>query len=197
MWRRADGTTTAVRDQYSWQAVNSVLRDRGSSAAAQFTAFSVGNRRPNATYDESAALHYPASPLWARATLSGSQRTATRALQLDHLASATARFTPSGLPATTWKLRLRFDLAPTARGSRAVVVVTSTNGTVRRLPVALDRAGNGTRVVSFTTRSVRHVEATIVNAGARFRCFEGTRFSCQGTPLDDDLRQQVAVTAFR
>lgn len=197
MWRRADGTTTAARDQYSWQAVNSVLKARGSSAAAQFAAFSVGNRRPNATYDEGAALNYPAAPLWAQARLTGSRRSATGAIRLNHLTSATARFTPSGLSATTWKLRLRFDMAPTGRGSRAIVVVTGTNGRVKSIPVRLNGSGDGSRAVAFSTRSVRHVEVTLVNAGARFRCFEGTRFSCQGTPLDDRLTQRVTATAFR
>ena len=76
-------------------------------------------------------------------------------------------------------------------------MVTAKNGRVRRVPVSLNGQGDATRVVAFSTRSVRNVEVTLVNAGGRFNCFRGTRFSCQGVPLDDNLRQRLTGAAFR
>ena len=69
MLRRADGTTTARNDYFSWQAIDAVLRKRRSSAAAQFTAFSAANRRPGATYSEGRGQRYPTAPLWGRAAI--------------------------------------------------------------------------------------------------------------------------------
>ncbi len=197
MLRRADGTRGASNDLYSWQAVNAVLRQRRSSAAAEFASFSAANRHSRTAYSEGTALRYPVAPLWASAAITADRPGVRGAVILDHLSSATARLVPRRLSASSWKLRLRLDLAPAARGSRAVVMVTAANGRVRRVPVSLNRRGDATRVVAFSSRSVRNVEVTLVNAGARFDCFRGSRFSCQGTPLDDDLRQRITGVAFR
>ncbi len=195
--RRADGTRGASNDYYSWQAISAVLRARRSSAQAEFATFSANNRRARATYDEGNALNYPSAPLWASAAISPSRNAVTGAVVLDHLSSATARLVPRNTTAANWKLRIRLDLTPTARGSRAVIMVTARTGRVRRIGVTLNGQGNATRVVAFSTQSVRAVEVTLVNAGGRFRCWEGTRFSCQGVPLDENQRQKLTAVAFR
>jgi hypothetical protein len=41
--------------------------------------------------------------------------------------------------------------------------------------------------VGFDPGSVKRVMLVLVNAGARFSCWKRTGFSCQGTPLDDNL----------
>jgi hypothetical protein len=195
--RRADGTRGARNDYHSWQAISAVLRARGSSSQAEFATFSANNRRSRTTYREGAALRYPVAPLWASATITRTRNAVTGSVVLDHLSSATARLVPGRLTASNWKLRIGLDLTPTSRGSRAVIMVTAKNGRVRRIGVTLNGQGNATRTVAFSSGSVRAVEVTLVNAGGRFRCWEGTRFSCQGVPLDENQRQKLTAVAFR
>ena len=97
MLRRADGTGAPRNDFYSWQAVNAVLRGRGSSAAAEFASFAAANRRPRATYSEGTALSYPAAPLAGSVQLTASRPNTAGQVVLDHLSSATVRLVPRGL----------------------------------------------------------------------------------------------------
>lgn len=185
MWVKADGAAGAP-DQYSLEAISSVLRSRGTTLAQSFGKFSAANRRPS-SYDEGRANRYPKAPLAGRARLSPGQPT-SRAFtrRLDHLTSATYQFTPSPrLRRPSWRLRLVLDLAPKARGSVAVVTINQKAGPTRVLSVPLNGRGNALETVPFSTNQVRSVEVTVANAGDRFRCYRGTAFSCQGAPLDD------------
>ncbi len=47
-------------------------------------------------------------------------------------------------------------------------------------------------------RDVKAVEVTLANAGIHYRgCYQGTAWSCQGRPQDDDLPLKVRATAVR
>ena len=97
-----------------------------------FGDFADANRRPATSYQEGADEPLPGSPrCLGRTTLSGGHRASgvlTR--RVDHLASATIRFT-RGAALSASALRLQVDLPPTARGSAVRVT---------RLP-ALGRPG--------------------------------------------------------
>ncbi|WP_134741283.1 MXAN_6640 family putative metalloprotease [Nocardioides sp. 503] len=194
MWRRADGSGPVARDQYSWQAVSSVLKARRTSAQREFTTFSAANRRPRKTYSEGAA--YRAAPLAGRATVSRS--VVRRAVELNHLSSATYRLTPaSGLRSRRWKVRISLDMQPTARGSRAAITTYFKDGTQKVQVVRPGRRGNAQRVVPFSRSTVAFVEVTLVNASGRFKCWQRTAFSCQGKSRDDKQLERLAARAVR
>ena len=165
-WRRADGSATGP-DDYSMQAVETVLTARGATFAEQFARFADGNRRPASTYDEGAA--YQSSPLWRDRTLCPASLTAGQTVdQLDHQASATARFRPSGLTASDWMLNVQVDMARPTRGSMAVLTQYPVGLPPTTSLIPLDNAGDG-----------------------------GPAYSCYGVPHDDDLPARVAVEAHR
>ena len=117
--------------------------------------------------------------------------------ELDHLSSATIRFTPTGLVSPTSRLRVNVDMADTSRGSLAVV----TTYPVGELPVAslvsLNRIGVGALTVPFVQGGVSRVEVTLVNASTRTRCWVRalSPFSCFGVPRDDNLTARVRAVA--
>lgn len=197
-WERADSTQGAANDYYSLQAIRSVLAGRGATLRAAFSAFAAANNDPTGTYEEGAANGYPLPPYaFPVARLSPSQRsTGWRSVTLDHLASGTGAFLPSSSMGPGWKLRVKLDMAPRKRGSTAVVTSYRNGGTPTSRFVSLDRDGDGSLTVPFTSAGVSRVEVTLVNASDRFSsCWVDSPFSCAGAPRDDDLRQRMNVTA--
>ncbi|WP_395695872.1 MXAN_6640 family putative metalloprotease [Nocardioides sp.] len=195
IWQRADGSAGAP-DNYSIQAVDRTLRARGSSLRREWMLFTSANRRPAASYDEGRANHYPVAPLSGRVTLTGRHRDSQVSRSIDHLAASTVRFQRgSGLAARS--LRLTFDLPPTGRGMGAVLTTYFTSGRVSRSLVSLPGTGNGAVRRGFGP-GVKAIEVTLSNAGIRYtHCYRGTAWSCQGTPLDNDLPFKVRATALR
>lgn len=183
--RRLDGAPGGP-DDYSWQAVDRVLRTRGSSGAKAFALFADGNRRPAKTYSEGAANAYPPSPLGAFTFKAGWNVTT-----IDHLASATVRFLPR---VRGNKLKLTVDLADKVTSPAAIVSVYLKSGAVSTSAISLDKSGNGAKTVPFARSKVKAVEVTLVNGSGRFRnCFSfQTPFSCGGAvPVDDNRVAKV------
>jgi hypothetical protein len=194
MWRAAQ--YTSARDRYSLQAISNVLGKRDKTFGRTFAAFSEANRRPDRAYAEGAS--YPRASAFASPKLSRDQTsTGWKTVRLDHLTSATAAFRRGDID-TGWKLRVEADLAPSVRGSRAVLTVHRATGAPSVKHIGLDQDGDGQLTVSFG-RSVERVEVTLVNASTRTTCGTtkgGGRWSCAGNPTDDDLSQRVKATAF-
>ena len=198
-WVKADAAPGAV-DRYSMQAVKAALADRGTTFAQQFARFADVSRRPRAVYTEGEANSYPKAPLWKERSLTRADRTAELRLdQLDHQSSATARFTPSGLTASDWKLRINVRMADKARGSMAVVTQYSPALEPRTSIIDLNTVGDGQKTVPFSDPSVSAVEVTFVNASTRMAgCWQyGYVYSCLGVSRDDNLTQRLTVTAIR
>ena len=194
MWRRADGSGSVRRDQYSWQAVSSTLKARRTTSQREFTSFSAANRRTSRTYSEGAA--YRASPLAGRARVG--PRLTKREVKLNHLSSATYRLTPvASLRARKWKVQVKVDMQPSFRGSGAIVTTYFKNGTQQVSTIRLNKNGNGQRAVPFSRTKVAFVEVTLANASGRFRCWQKTSFSCQGKPKDDGMLERFTARAVR
>ncbi|MGA8845575.1 MAG: MXAN_6640 family putative metalloprotease [Nocardioides sp.] len=200
MMEKVDGSLGA-EDQYSWQAINSVLTAERSSAAEEFLAYSVANRRPRETYDEGEAQLYPTGPLRDSATLSPRKRQVSfAATSTDHLTSATYRLTPRKLTTSTTRLRLVLDLASTSSGSMAAVTLVTRQGKAKVRTIALDDDGDATKRVRFSSQQIKYVEVTLANTSARFSdCYRfATPYSCGGSaPRDDDQRQQLSARLTR
>ncbi|GAA4682472.1 MXAN_6640 family putative metalloprotease [Nocardioides nanhaiensis] len=192
MIRRTDSRRGAP-DQYSMQAVKSVLAARKQQLPRLYATFASANRRPFATYDEARANRYPVAPLAKRYRL-GAGTTRRGSFRADHMTSATVRATPApGLRNAAWKLRIGLQMAPSARGSAAVASLTLRDGTVRKLAIPIGPRGGGRKVVPFTAGQVKHVELTMVNAGTQYRCFVRGPSSCQGVSRNDDVLERFTL----
>jgi len=123
-----------------------------------------------------------------------------RGFTSQHLTSATWRITPgTSLRSTEWRLKVELDLAPTLRGSAAVVTVYGQAGQVTVSSVPLNGQGDAVTSVSFGRQRVKYVEVTLANASTRFSFWtnQSSPYSCLGSPRDDGLRQAFRATAFR
>ncbi len=192
IWERA-GAAAGDRDEYSTQAVEQVLRRQHDvSLSESFARFADANLRPGRAYAEGKAQSYPKAPLWKRTTLTGSKRSVgAQRVYLDHLSSASQRFTPGAGLGGGWRLRLSLDLPSPTRGSAAVVTVVPTSGTPSTRVLRLDRAGDAVTRVGFSSARTSYVEVTLVNGSARYRnCSNGgtSTWPCGGRPVDDGLR---------
>jgi hypothetical protein len=119
---------------------------------------------------------------------------------MDHLSSATARFVPSrSMTNRRWKIRLQVDMASRSRGSAAIATVHYRRKAPATRILRLSRRGNGSTSVSFSRRSAKAVELTLVNTSTRTTCWqdEDWVFSCAGDPKDDNLRQKLRARAYR
>lgn len=195
IFRKADGARGGP-DQYSWQAVNTVLRAKRTTAAKMLGSYAVANRRPAQTYDEGRVNRYPTAPLARRfsVTPAARPRFTTR---LAHLTSSTVRLRPSRLSAAGWRLQLRLDLAPRYRGSSALVTSATKDGRTTTRRIFLDKQGDGAKRVPFSSGTVAWVEVTLVNGSARFDCFSGGAYSCSGRSPDDGLPAVLTADAVR
>ncbi|CAN5424117.1 hypothetical protein BH11ACT8_BH11ACT8_01450 [soil metagenome] len=192
IFTKADGAPGGP-DQYSWQAVESVLKKKHTSGAAQLAAYAAANRRPGTSYAEGRANHYPTAPLQGSAVLSRrSPRTTVAPVALDHLTTATYRLTPRQTSKKT-RLRVSVDMADKVRGSLAIVTVLLSTGRTVVSKVRLDRHGNGAVTVPFGSAGVRYAEVTLVNGSGRFTCFDRGSYSCQGTPLDQHQQEKLSA----
>ena len=184
------------RDMYSLQAIKKVLAGKHRNLGKTYAGFAEANRRTHATYDEGAAESYPNAKLWKTFTLKKSHRsTGLKSVKLDHLTSATAAITPSGLTGAGWKLRVSADLADKRLGSRVVIAVFPTSGRTHVVNMRLNAAGNGQRTVAFQSGEVDRVEVTLVNASDRFDCGVQRKgfgtYACSGRPKDDNVRERL------
>ena len=78
-----------------------------------------------------------------------------------------------------------------------MATVSYKNGKTRTYHLSLNAKGDGSKRVPFSSRTVKWVELTLVNASDRTSCWsdpQGT-FSCWGTPKDDNLVQKMRGVA--
>lgn len=151
--------------------------------------FGIANATPATSYPEGAS--YPSSGFAASATVSSSAAAATRTVALNHLASKAMRFTPGQGMGTGAKLRVVFDLPRAASSPGVIAIVRFLDGTsLLRIPT-LNADGIGSLRLRFDRSAVRDVLLGFGNGSTRFTCFQGTFFSCEGTPLDNGMRTSV------
>ncbi|WP_193605690.1 MXAN_6640 family putative metalloprotease [Nocardioides dongkuii] len=190
MWRKAAGNARRT-DPHSMRAVAAVLAARRMKLPRTVARFAAANRRPATAYDEGAS--YPVAALEGvlRVGRRDTRRTTTR---IDHLSSSTVRVQRRGSMGKAWRLRVAVDLGPKATSPAAVVTVRTKAGRFQTRLVRLGRSGRGAVTVPFGSRAIRYAEVTMVNASRRFDCFQGSYFSCQGAPRDDDERARLTVS---
>lgn len=186
---------TAAGKKSSLQAIKAVLADRKRSLTSTVAKFAAANRHPARTYAEGTS--YPvARPLDTVSADLG--REFGGEMTLDHLSSGTFRVKPGARTAgRSTRLRVAVDLPSKAVPTAAAVTVRQQSGAVKTKLVKLGKTGAGVLRVPFSSAEVAYVDITLVNASDRFRCNQGTVFSCQGKSKDDNRRLEVRVRAQR
>jgi hypothetical protein len=194
MWKAADSSKGPRKDLYSTQAIDKALRkDDHTTLARQFADYTAALGYTHQTFSEGTQQDYPEKKLAARTTLRHGRQKTFEA-ELDQATSATYQFVPGG---GTHKLRLRFTTAPTLQGSRVVLAVHRTDGTLHFKTVRLSARGAGKARTAFGAR-VADVEVTLVNASFRFReCYrhQQSSYPCHGLPVDQDRPARVRAEA--
>ncbi len=195
VWKRLDGAVGGP-DRYSTQGLSQVLSGRGTAIKKELQLFYAANRHPRTVYEEGSA--YRASPTGINFKYRRAQ-SKSASFRPSHMASGTVKLVPKRLNQRNWKLRLSFNAPPTARGGAFVVIVYKKRGGISTSLVRLNRSGGGSKVVPFSSRSIRHVDVIFVNTSTRFQCWWNTAspYSCLGLPKDDALRSTFSGRAFR
>jgi hypothetical protein len=184
------GTGQGLPDSFSTEGTRQVLADRGGLPRL-YAAFAAANTVPARSYEEGSA--FPGVRPVESTTLRAASPRTTLTTRINHLAAKTVEVRPGSLRARTWRLAIAVD-GPRRSSSPAVaVLVRRADGTLQRRTIALDRSGDGSRSVAFSSRTVRSVGITLANASTRYACEAGSAFACAGRPLDQ--RQQFSVTA--
>lgn len=193
MFRKADGARGRP-DQYSIQAVKSVLKARKMPFPKLFAKFSNANRRPAQVYSEGRANRYRPAPLFKAMRL-GKRQSKALSFRAHHLTSATVRLKPArGVRGANTKMRIRVQMAPAKRGSAAVASVKLKSGKFRVMPIRVRANGVGYKKVPFSRRTIRYVELTLANAGTNYSCFVGGPYSCQGFSKNDRVKESFRAT---
>ena len=190
VWSKVDADGDGP-DLHSTRAMRAVLKSRGGLTKV-FSAYAAANTLPSRSYDE--GTHWPAARIRARAALGKGGRRARFAIPVDHLASASVAVRPR-TKGRAWRLRVVVDGPRRAAG--AFVVAQLRDGTVRRHPVTLSSRGRGVVSVGFAAGRVRRVLVTVANASTRYRCRQGTTFSCRGVARDDHRGFAITAKAYR
>lgn len=160
VWNRA----AAVRGDNARGALAATLAAAGSSLLNEYRTFSGASMAPGGFWSEGAA--YPGAVLSNTWTLSrGTRSTGWRSTRIDHLASTDVAFRPKATLTGAWKLRLRID-APASEAT-AYVLVFYKDGTLGRVPLALNAYGNRTWSAPFSAARVSRVAVALGNASAR------------------------------
>jgi hypothetical protein len=191
VWEYADGSPSGP-DQYSLQAIDSALRQRGSTFRAAFADWTAANAFPKASYEEGAA--YPVPPVTSRRTLAARAKQSHGSITLDHLSSRYVKLIPGTHVRRTAHLRVDLRLPRTARGSAATVLTVARSGAITAIRAKLASNGHATVTVPFGHAKIAAVVLVLTNAGNDYTCNRGSPFACAGIPLDDNLTFRYTAT---
>jgi hypothetical protein len=185
IWERADATRS---DDYSLQAVQKELAQRGLPFVDAFVRFGAVNRLLN--YADAKPAGYPATPTAGSWYLGPSQpATKWQSWRIDHLATRYFSFAPGASVARDARLRLRLTLPRT--GARAAVIVVNADGSRSTSYVTPNTSGDAVRVARFGRGAVTRVHLVLSNGNTRTNCWTrvtSPTYSCLGTPTGDGLR---------
>ncbi len=158
IWQRADATRS---DDYSLQAVQKEVAQRGLPFVDAFVRFGVANRLLN--YADAETAGYPATPSTGSWYLRPNRpATGWQSWRIDHLATRFFSFAPGAGVASDARLRLSLTLPRT--GARAAVIVVNADGSRTTRYVAPNTSGGAVRVARFGRGAVARVHLVLSNA---------------------------------
>jgi hypothetical protein len=192
IWVNADSTGGASNDQYSLQAVKSMLDARQRKFTTAYQTFGVANLFPFAFYGEGVQYQEIANPDPTLARITGAKPSKVLSGRLDHLTHAYADFFPGKGVRSSSKLKLRID-APAGRskGSAVTLVTVLSTGEASFQFINLNSNGDAAFKIPFGKGKIADIVVILTNGSTRLDCGNGRPFSCHGTPKDD--QQQFTV----
>jgi hypothetical protein len=199
IWQNADSTRGAASDQYSIQAVKSMLAGRQVDFATAYTTFGVANLFPASFYEEGAIYASLAGPSGLTGTLTRRKPTRTLRGLLDHLTTAYVQFRPGKGSRASSRIRLAIN-APnpgTTEGGTGSLIFLYTDGTGTHEQFTLNSSGDLNLTAPFGRGTVSSVIVVLSNASTAYTCFQGKPFACQGTPTHDSLPFAVGARLLR
>jgi hypothetical protein len=199
IWQNADSTRGAQFDQYSIQAVKSMLAGRQVDFATAYTTFGVANLFPSSFYEEGSLYAPLASPSGLTGTLTRKKPRRTLRGLLDHLTTAYVQFRPGKGSRASSRVRLAIN-APnpgTTQGGTGSLIFLYADGTGTYEPFTLNSSGDLNLTAPFGKGTVRSVIVVLSNASTSYTCFQGKPFACQGTPTYDGLPFAVGARLLR
>jgi hypothetical protein len=203
VWSYADDSATPGAPQmYSIQAVEQVVADRGYNFPFLFADFGVANYFADLAYEE--GLDYlqfladngapTGPPLNGVIGISKKKKKVSKNYGAYQLTNTYWAFVPKKGVTSTAKLQVSLDMPPVSKGSVASIAILNKNGTFSFVYPELSSDGNGKAKVKFSKKKVAAVVVITTNASTSYQCWQGTVFSCQGIPADDNLTYKITVT---
>ena len=146
-------------DDFSLQAVRSVLRQRGVDVSAVFADYAAANLHPAENYAEGA--DYPAARPTRTRRLTPREPVYRVKARTKHLTSRTYKIAPvRGLLARRWAVRFAISAPAPAFGGQVRLTYTRRDGSSTIQTIKLDRRGNAVVRRPFSPREVRFAEVS-------------------------------------
>jgi len=185
IWNRADAAPGGP-DDYSTQAISHVLAAHGTTFRKKFASFAVWNKMSRQRYSEGKAGRYP-TPVGSGSFALGAKNTSTGwlAVKLKHMSGIYVTFRPGRSDGPRAHLTVQFDGPRYGFGPEGRLMVLSRSGAVTVKSYKLNRSGDGSLRVGFGRGHVSRVVLIEANASTRFTCWQGSQYSCTGSPRDD------------
>jgi hypothetical protein len=180
------------RGLYSVEAIEGALPN-GSSLAHVFGRYAAANTQPSEFYPEGSQWR-PAPSARTQVLTSTTREEEARFRSIDHLASRSVLVVPGdglGNPGTQLDVSVDGPILKKVPVLVASVVVRDVDGNVTIRPIPLNPQGDGSITVPFDRRA----RVTLANASTRYRCRQGTVYSCRGVPRDDAQSFTYTLTA--
>jgi hypothetical protein len=199
IWQNADSTRGSASDQYSIQAVKSMLAGRQVDFATAYTTFGVANLFPSSFYEEGELYAQEAAPTGLTATLTRKRPLRTLKGLLDHLTTAYVQFRPGKGARGSSRLKLAINAPDPGKtqGGTGSLIFLYADGTGTYEPFTLNSAGDLNTTVPFGKGVVTSVIVVLSNASTSYTCFQGQPFACQGQPSYDDLPFSIGAKLLR
>ena len=197
-WRQADSVGSAP-DLWGLLAVGAALRSRGTALGRELARYAVDLRFAEQVFAEAGEdARWAAAPAAELVELTRRERVRELdGLRLRQTASMSLEVPTSRRTSRMRRLLVTVDTPPRRRGVRVKLVQERTDGSRAVQPVRLDRTGAGSARIGFARGRVERIHVVLAGTSIRMRCWEGTRFSCEGERLDDRLRVDVRLEGRR
>ncbi|MCL2544122.1 MAG: hypothetical protein FWE71_16875 [Nocardioidaceae bacterium] len=204
IWTRCAKSGKGAHNQYSLQAINSVLGYHHTSLATQYVDFALANRFPWLYYSEGAApVYHHGAALFRSAHLTRGKPSRTTTVKLQRLSARHLRYVPgTGLRGSS-QIRITANGPTKATGGMVAVRIKPVGKPMKRVRFALNKFGDGGHTFAFGKGKIQWVEISVLNTSTRYKCnvYGGNTaywtHTCKGRPVDNANTTKVTVDALR
>jgi len=164
---RRGSNRTGQPDATAMESIQKELKQRGTTLSKVYAQFAVTNRNPRKYYAEG-RNYDPAKPAKTWTLTQSKRSTGNWQVKVRHLSNWPLRYKHGrGTDARNWKLRIKVDMQPKATVPSARVLVYKKNGKIVTSTIRLNRQTKGSKVLPFSSRSIKYVELLLINASPK------------------------------